>query len=325
MAVPRSPARPPRDSVLALYEQLVSTANPTRDGLLAAGAPFDVVDAELGRLASLGMARELDDGTIAVTPPETAIPRYAASLEQAADLSRGRLTDLTGRFHRARSDSETTATVGVRMTVDLTELTRVRRQELDRARTSVVIIAPRTPHNDELLLHPVGTDADPAVVEVERTYVFDSSVLELEGSAEAIDTLAAAGVEVRLRAGLALGIVVVDRSVAIVDISNHDASGYGSIVVRHPPLVEALAQFAEATFAASRPPPSATPLARGRFGEREARVLALLAAGAADSTIARQLGVSQRTVERDIRRVMEDLNATTRFQAGVHAARRGLL
>ena len=65
--------------------------------------------------------------------------------------------------------------------------------------------------------------------------------------------------------------------------------------------------------------------ARGHYGDREARVLALLSAGAADSTVARQLGISQRTVERDIRKMMDDLNATTRFQAGVQAARRGLV
>jgi DNA-binding NarL/FixJ family response regulator len=41
--------------------------------------------------------------------------------------------------------------------------------------------------------------------------------------------------------------------------------------------------------------------------------------------VARQLGISQRTVERDIRKMMDDLNATTRFQAGVQAARRGLV
>lgn len=323
--MPRTMEQSPEDAALALYEALIGFAEPTRQKLLESGIAEETLEAHLPRLTALGMARALDDGTIAVIPPETAIPRYAAALEQAADRTRGRVTDLSGHFRRVRAENEPVATVGVRVTVDLTELARIRGQVLEGARTSIVVIATRTPLNDELLMDPRRTAADPVREGLVRNYVFDASVLDLEGSGLALEDLAAAGVQVRLRPSLALGVIIVDRTVAIVDISNHDASGYGSIVVRHRPLVEALAQLADATFAASRLPPTALPTARGRYGDREARVLALLAAGATDSTIARQLGVSQRTVERDIRRVMEDLEATTRFQAGVQAGRRGLL
>ena len=51
----------------------------------------------------------------------------------------------------------------------------------------------------------------------------------------------------------------------------------------------------------------------------------LLASGATDSTITRRLGISQRTVERRVRHVMDTLGAETRFQAGVEAARQGLV
>jgi hypothetical protein len=46
-------------------------------------------------------------------------------------------------------------------------------------------------------------------------------------------------------------------------------------------------------------------------------LLALLAAGLKDEAIARQLGVSLRTVQRRISTVMRGLGARTRFQAGV--------
>ena len=48
----------------------------------------------------------------------------------------------------------------------------------------------------------------------------------------------------------------------------------------------------------------------------------LLAGGATDETIARQLGLSTRTVERRVRAMLDQLGAETRFQAGVQAARR---
>jgi DNA-binding NarL/FixJ family response regulator len=47
--------------------------------------------------------------------------------------------------------------------------------------------------------------------------------------------------------------------------------------------------------------------------------------GAKDETIARQLGVSLRTVRRRVAELMDELGASTRFQAGMEAVRRGLL
>ncbi|MGH8792458.1 MAG: response regulator transcription factor [Stackebrandtia sp.] len=58
---------------------------------------------------------------------------------------------------------------------------------------------------------------------------------------------------------------------------------------------------------------------------REREILTLMASGAGDDAIARRLGVSRRTIVRHIGRLLEHLGATTRFQAGAQAARRGWL
>ena len=50
----------------------------------------------------------------------------------------------------------------------------------------------------------------------------------------------------------------------------------------------------------------------------------LLAAGLQDVTVARQLGIATRTVERRMQTLMRELSATTRFQAGWLAAQREL-
>nr|WP_243727306.1 LuxR C-terminal-related transcriptional regulator [Actinocrispum wychmicini] len=55
------------------------------------------------------------------------------------------------------------------------------------------------------------------------------------------------------------------------------------------------------------------------------RLLSLLAAGLKDEAIARQLGVSLRTVHRRTSELSESLGARTRFQAGMRAERQGLL
>jgi len=59
--------------------------------------------------------------------------------------------------------------------------------------------------------------------------------------------------------------------------------------------------------------------------ERDRAILTLMSMGATDDTIARRLGMSRRTVVRRTARLLERLGASTRFQAGVQAIRRGWL
>jgi DNA-binding CsgD family transcriptional regulator len=69
----------------------------------------------------------------------------------------------------------------------------------------------------------------------------------------------------------------------------------------------------------------AVPLLRGRRGEGMMQVLRLAAQGMSDESIARQLGVSVRTVRGRFADAMTELGAQSRFHAGVEAARRGWL
>ncbi|WP_067833410.1 LuxR C-terminal-related transcriptional regulator [Nocardia lijiangensis] len=65
--------------------------------------------------------------------------------------------------------------------------------------------------------------------------------------------------------------------------------------------------------------------AADELDERDKAILTLMGLGATDDTIARRLGMSRRTVVRRTARLLERLGASTRFQAGVQATRRGWL
>ncbi|GAA4120959.1 hypothetical protein GCM10022215_25330 [Nocardioides fonticola] len=96
-------------------------------------------------------------------------------------------------------------------------------------------------------------------------------------------------------------------------------------LVRQRGLVEAMILWFEAVWAHAEPLPSGEVAPEpGRLDLRRF-VLQQLAAGAQDEQIARQLGVSLRTVRRRIADLMTELGAESRFQAGVEAARRGWL
>ena len=61
------------------------------------------------------------------------------------------------------------------------------------------------------------------------------------------------------------------------------------------------------------------------LSDEERSILALLAQGATDGAVARDLHLSMRTYRRRLRVLMEKLGAKSRFQAGVMATRHGWL
>ena len=81
---------------------------------------------------------------------------------------------------------------------------------------------------------------------------------------------------------------------------------------------------------AMRPLAAPMPTATGRHGPddlspRERDVLALLAEGASNKAIARQLGISVHTAKFHVGSLLDKLDATGRTDAVAHAARRGVI
>ena len=96
------------------------------------------------------------------------------------------------------------------------------------------------------------------------------------------------------------------------------------LVVRQRGLVEAVTLLFESLWRQAVPVAELDAGPGGARGQRRF-LLEQLAVGAQDEQIARRLGVSLRTVRRRVAELMEELDAQSRFQAGVEAVRRGWL
>jgi DNA-binding CsgD family transcriptional regulator len=131
-----------------------------------------------------------------------------------------------------------------------------------------------------------------------------------------------AGEHVRLahRALPSVAVFGTEAALVTADGSGNDA---GRLLLRAPALVALVRALFEEYWAQAVPLPLATGAADSSDELRS--VLDLLQMGMKDESIARQLGVSLRTVRRRIADLMDDLGASTRFQAGAEAARRDLL
>ncbi|MCH0542553.1 hypothetical protein I3F58_23945 [Streptomyces sp. MUM 203J] len=126
-----------------------------------------------------------------------------------------------------------------------------------------------------------------------------------------------AGGEVRTLGGLFGGLLVFDRSAAFLPVPDDPGS---AAVVREPSVVAYMAAvFGHAWHVAEPFAPGYTEVTETCL--RDA-IVRLLASGAKDEVIARRLGMSLRTCRRRVSQLMDELGASSRFQAGYLLASR---
>ncbi|MGA5758300.1 helix-turn-helix domain-containing protein [Nonomuraea bangladeshensis] len=123
-------------------------------------------------------------------------------------------------------------------------------------------------------------------------------------------------------------LAVADARTAILPLASDEDLAVESALVVHPSaLLDALVGLFETLWRAAVPLRLSEDRLQpdGRPRAPDAEVLALLAGGMKDDAIARQLGLSPRTVQRRVQVLCERLGARTRFHAGVLAAQHDLL
>jgi DNA-binding CsgD family transcriptional regulator len=313
-----------------VYMLLLRQPAPRRSALLREGLTEDEVAAALANLEGRGMVSAARRDVIDVYPPDTTLPAWAADLERQARTTRAAVEGLTHMYNEARADvrdSKTSRDVAILDTAEDVEAAYFRAAR--RAESRCVRLFARSERMDEMVIHHpdsiVLAHSSVTSPTLERQAVFEQSILEVEGAFTALESMRADGIDVRLTPHLAFSVLAVDRVMAVIDISHLDNGG-GSLYVQQRQLASALMDMCLGLFALSTPlPRSPRGPSIARLTDRDGQIMALLAAGASDVTMARQLGISQRTVERRVRAIMMELGATTRFQAGAIAGRRGLI
>ncbi|MFB6816927.1 hypothetical protein ACFCV8_20515 [Streptomyces sp. NPDC056347] len=92
-----------------------------------------------------------------------------------------------------------------------------------------------------------------------------------------------------------------------------------------PPLIKNLQSLLAAAWNGASEPLSYLRHLRSDFDDADRQIINELAFGRKDEVAARRLGISLRTYRRRVAEIMSRLDANSRFQAGVHALRDGLV
>src|SRR5262249_47535953 len=155
-----------------------------------------------------------------------------------------------------------------------------------------------------------------------------------EALLSAVRDAVAGGEQARVFRDVPVKLLLSDEDRALVMLPRSDGRDADALLVYPSKLLDVLSELFEVFWRLGAPihavPETDPGAGRAAVVADEPRptsqqLLSLLTAGLSDDAIARELGVSKRTVHRRISRLQELLGARTRFQLGVQASRRGWL
>lgn len=261
---------------------------------------------------------------VPVSPDAAAVALVGATerqihhLQQGATEARARLASLTplyveGKLARCHSAE-------LEMLLDPETAQSVIDELIDTCKTEVLMVRPgnSVPPQRMSTARPVALELVGRNVQVRG--LVQHTALSDPLAASCLRDQADAGVEIRTCSEVIDEFTVFDRTVAVLPRQES-----GVVVVREPTVLAFLCRVFDQHW------DSAWPYRRedaeqDRIADVVKRaIVRLMAEGHKDEVVARRLGISVRTCRRHIAELMEALQATTRFQAGVYATRSGLL
>lgn len=204
------------------------------------------------------------------------------------------------------------------------------REKLDElsffARQSILAVQPGGPQSLASLNDSQRLDLRAIRRDLVMRVIHDVKIMSDEANATHLLELVRRGVQARVTSRPLSRMVIIDEKVAVIALDPSN-SRRGALLVRHPGRVLGFVELFRRLWDDSDEIEwdGATSAEEDSVDEQARRILELLAKGQTDEVVARTLGCSVRTVRRQMARLMVELNASSRFEAGVLAAQRGWL
>ncbi len=202
---------------------------------------------------------------------------------------------------------------------------------LDQIRTRLEALAESCVH-ESLTFHPDGALPEESIRAGRplneralakgarfRTIYLDSIARD-RTTREYAKWMAERGSEIRTSPTLPMRLLVVDGATAVV-AGPRTAEQPTALVLHSPVVVQAMRALFEAYWEHATPMGQPVVPVAGGLTPQERELLRLLASGLTDEAVARALGIGVRTERRIVAELMERLDASSRFEAGVKAAR----
>jgi DNA-binding CsgD family transcriptional regulator len=323
------------DQDVALYRAVLAAPNTALPEVARAmGTSADELDKSVARLTEMGLLRQGDQGDqeslVAISPmlaeatvlgaEDLELGARRAAVEQRRDAIRRLVPD----WNAALSTAQTEAVVDV--ISDQSAIANVVMHYADRCQQELLSIAPGRLPTTRMDGRTRVANVYSARRGIKTRALYQHSALRDRATRSYLNELAANGARIRFAPSLPGRSLVVDREVALLPIPTEDPGRHGLAVVREPNVIAWVVATFEQLW--SEAAPLEDVINRQQQDETEldhtrAAILRLMAEGEKDEAISRRLAISVRTCRRHIADYMAQVGATSRFQAGVIAARSG--
>ncbi|MEU4367595.1 helix-turn-helix domain-containing protein [Micromonospora chersina] len=258
-------------------------------------------------------------GAIRAAPPDPTLKLLALRRMDELRKAQAAIAELAERFHAREAWRGTEAVEVVRGARPIAE----RYAMLQREATREICALSRRP----AVAVPAAENAaqrEALRAGVRYRVVYDRDLLDPESLQIPLllEEWAALGEESRV-AGVPFKLMVIDRRQAALVPPDLPPDQPVLFVLRARPVVDCLAWIVDRIWESALPVPAAlSEVSDGPLVADDRRLLALLLAGYTDQAIASQLGVSMRTVQRRVQRLLTVAGVQSRIQLGWQAARR---
>ncbi|WP_432824782.1 helix-turn-helix domain-containing protein [Dactylosporangium sp. CA-092794] len=309
------------------YRLLVRLSAAQADDLAGVAAiPPDDARALLESLRAKGLVK--GGPVFEPLPPDVALGdallQQQRSLETARQVVAGLSEEYRAAARRRRADHLVEIVVGA-------AALRGRLRDMQNTAQQEILWFCRA--NPIAMSGPDNAEESPALDRgVRYRAVYERALLEMPGELDSVTDGVSRGEEARVTETLPVRLAIADRSIAICPLVPDVELGVGeptAALVRRSELLDALVALFEWQW------DHASPLLAGRDRDdgaagrgpaaAERLLLSLFVAGFPDKSIASQLGVSKRTVQRRLERLMAVAGVDTRTALAFEAGRRGWL
>jgi DNA-binding CsgD family transcriptional regulator len=295
------------------------------------GTPADELDKSVARLCDMGLLRQGErDAYTAVSPmlaeatvlgaEDLELGARRAALEQRRDSIRRLVPDWNAAFSTVTSENI------VDVISDPSQISNVLMHYADRCERELLSVAPGRLPTSRIDGRTRVANVYSARRGVKTRALYQHSALRDRPTRAYLKELAAIGARIRFAASLPGRSLVFDQSVALLPVPTADPGRHGLAVVREPNVIAWVVATFEQLWSEAEPLEDVIDNKHHddtELDQTRAAILRLMAEGEKDEAISRRLSISVRTCRRHIADYMTQVGATSRFQAGVIAARAG--
>ncbi|MDX2973961.1 helix-turn-helix domain-containing protein [Kribbella solani] len=290
-------------------------------------APHEAAEV-LQRLQAKGLVRvqPADEPVFRPLPPDVALGTTLLRRQESLEAARKTVAALSEEFRASASRRDAHHLVEV--IVGATTL-RERLRDLQNAAREEILWFCRA--NPMAMKGAENTEEYGALSRgVRYRAIYERALVETPGELDSIAEGVSWGEEARVLPTLPVRIAIVDRSTAICPLVRDDEPELGepsAAIISRGQLLDALLALFESYWEAATPvrlQPDQTQTVEG-LDDSERLLLSLLVAGVPDKSIATQLGISRRTVQRRLDRLMAMAGVDTRTGLSFQAAKRNWL